>query len=147
MSIDALTIRSWDNPAIEMDISCGSGTYIRSLAHDLGEALGVGAHLSALTRVSSGQFHLDDSIALETVMEDDTWMQRIVSPYDALSQYTRLTLPSAEIEHVRNGRFIPRRTDMDEQVVFAFDDNLELVAILKPRDEQWKPHKVFSRQS
>lgn len=49
-------------PYLELHIKCSKGTYIRSLAHDLGEKLGCGAHLSALTRIRSGSFHLKDCI-------------------------------------------------------------------------------------
>ncbi len=145
VQIDSLRILSWHSPTVELEIECSAGTYIRSLAHDLGEALGTGAHLAGLTRLASGQFSLRDSISLETVRQDGDWMGRIIPPFEALSQYPRLTLDTEAIEEVRQGRFIPRQQDIDEQVVFAFDAEKQLVAILQPRDQQWKPHKVFPK--
>jgi tRNA pseudouridine55 synthase len=50
-----------------MTVRCGAGTYIRALARDLGEQLGVGGHLTALRRLRSGSFTIDDAVALETV--------------------------------------------------------------------------------
>lgn len=53
--------------AVEIDVTCSSGTYIRSLARDLGEALGCGGHLAALRREASGPFRIDDAMTLEAV--------------------------------------------------------------------------------
>lgn len=59
MSIDLL---SFEQDQIVLDVSCSKGTYIRSLAHDLGEHLGCGAHLSALRRTRSGPFTIDQCL-------------------------------------------------------------------------------------
>ncbi|MES2345661.1 MAG: tRNA pseudouridine(55) synthase TruB [Chlamydiota bacterium] len=56
---------SYEYPRLELKVSCSKGTYIRSIAHDLGTLLGTGAHLSALTRTRSGAFHLADCLSLE----------------------------------------------------------------------------------
>ena len=143
VAIRAIDVLSWDNPVVGIELRCGPGTYVRSLAHDLGEALGVGAYLSALTRIKSGRFKLANSIPLEAVRRDDNWLQHIISPYDALDEYKRLTLDEAEISRVRHGGFIDRRDNIDALVAFGFDAEKKLVAILKRRDHRWKPHKVF----
>ncbi len=57
-----ITLLSYAYPYLSLAVSCSKGTYIRSLAHDLGQLLGVGAHLSQLRRVRSGQFHLKDCL-------------------------------------------------------------------------------------
>lgn len=49
-------------PHVQIEVSCSKGTYIRSLAHDIGQVLGCGAHLLELTRIRSGSFHIDQSI-------------------------------------------------------------------------------------
>ncbi len=59
------TLLSYVYPHLEIEVSCSKGTYIRSLAHDLGQMLGCGAHLSALTRLRSGTFHLNQCIQQE----------------------------------------------------------------------------------
>jgi tRNA pseudouridine55 synthase len=63
--IDALHIVAWAPPDLALDVECGKGTYIRSLAYDLGERLGPGAHLAALVRTRSGPFRLAQSVTLE----------------------------------------------------------------------------------
>ena len=146
VDVHSIDILAWNSPIIELDAVCGSGTYIRSLAHDIGQALGVGAHLSALRRVASGDFHIRASISLDKVTEDDDWLRHIIPPYAALRHHPRLILAASEIQRVRQGQFIQRRTDCDADQVFAFTHDKRLAAILKPRGQLWKPHKVFLSQ-
>jgi len=56
------TLLNYSYPFLELEVSCSKGTYVRSIAYDLGELLGCGAHLSDLRRLRSGQFHLRDCI-------------------------------------------------------------------------------------
>lgn len=143
VTVNSIDIISWKTPVVELEIQCGAGTYIRSLANDLGETLNVGAYLSALTRVASGAFHIDGSIALDTLLRDDEWTRRVVSPFDALSQEARITLAAGDIQRIQQGRFISRRRDIQASPVFAFDSDQGLVAVLEARADLWKPHKVF----
>ena len=147
VTVHAIEIESWSNPLLTLDVHCGAGTYIRSLAHDLGEALDVGAHLAGLTRRASGAFTLAESVALEDLLRDDDWRRHIVTPFEALRGHTRLTLTAEEIEAVMHGRFIDARDGFDDEQVFAFDSRQRLVAILTPRADRWKPRKVFWKQS
>ncbi len=147
VTIHDIEVISWRNPVLELEINCGAGTYIRSLAHDLGDALEVGAYLSGLTRLASGGFSLENSIDLKTILESDDWLRHIISPYDALRDYNRLALTDHEIQSIRHGGFIQQRADAPSDLVFAFDSAKRLVAVLEPRGEHWKPHKVFPAQS
>ncbi len=70
----SVTVRSLDlveytAPRAVLDITCSTGTYVRSIAHDLGRALGCGAHLSELRRLRSGAFTIDDAITLDALKE------------------------------------------------------------------------------
>ena len=58
VTVYAIEMLAWSNPVLELEIECGAGTYIRSLAHDLGAVLGVGGYLTGLTRTASGAFKL-----------------------------------------------------------------------------------------
>ena len=147
VTIHSIKLLSWRNPVLELEIECGAGTYIRSLAHDLGAALGVGGYLSALTRAASGAFKLSDSLALDAIDSSGEWLGRVTTPYDALAGFTRVTLSAAENEALRHGRFICRQPNIADSTVFAFDDASRLVAILEPRDDRWKPRKVFASRS
>lgn len=57
--IDAFDLTEWNGPDVSFDVECSKGTYIRSLAHDLGQQLGVGAHLVALRRTAIGPYRVD----------------------------------------------------------------------------------------
>ncbi len=141
--IHSIEILSWNHPVLEVDVHCSSGTYIRSLAHDIGGALAVGGYLSALRRVASGVFKIGDSISLDRLMDGDEWLGQIISPHAALKDQPCLTLNASEIQRIKQGQFIQRRTDIEAGHVFAFTEEKQLVAILKPRGQLWKPHKVF----
>lgn len=143
ITVHSIKLLSWRNPVLELEVECGAGTYIRSLAHDLGGVLGVGGYLSGLTRTASGAFKLSDSLPLEAIASGGEWLQRIIAPYEALTEYSRVTLEDHDIEDLRHGRCIRRQPGIADHIVFAFDETYQLVAILEPRADLWKPRKVF----
>ncbi|MCB2229134.1 tRNA pseudouridine(55) synthase TruB [bacterium] len=67
VTIHEIELQSWCSPDLKVTIRCGKGTYIRSLAHDLGQALGCGAYLAGLKRTKLGIFSLDDSLTLDDI--------------------------------------------------------------------------------
>ncbi|MDE2951407.1 MAG: tRNA pseudouridine(55) synthase TruB [Chloroflexota bacterium] len=145
--IDSINILQWNDPLLELDVICSAGTYMRSLAQDLGQALGVGAYLSGLQRRASGQFRLGDSVALETLLNEEDWWRRIVPPHVALADQTCVALSEDELAKIQNGRAIARRATLGAERVFAFTCDKRLAAVLVPQGELWKPHKVFISQS
>lgn len=77
--ISELTILSYEWPKLRLRVSCSSGTYIRSLARDIGETLGCGAYLSALRRTRIGMYTVDHATSLET-LDSDTLAKNIFDP-------------------------------------------------------------------
>lgn len=71
--IDSIELLSFELPKMTIRVVCGKGTYIRSLARDIGEALGSGAHLTALARTRIGEYKLEDCINPETFNE---WLEK-----------------------------------------------------------------------
>lgn len=71
--IDNIELLEYDLPKIRIRVTCGKGTYIRSLARDIGEALESGAYLSELTRTRVGEFKLTDCIKIEAIQE---WLEK-----------------------------------------------------------------------
>jgi tRNA pseudouridine55 synthase len=67
--VHSFLLQDYFPPYLDFEVKCSSGTYIRSLAHDLGQLLGCGAHLAELVRTQIGQFQLKDSLALDTIKE------------------------------------------------------------------------------
>ncbi|MBS1581408.1 MAG: tRNA pseudouridine(55) synthase TruB [Bacteroidetes bacterium] len=73
--IDRLTLEAWNGRDLTLDVTCSKGTYIRSLAHDIGQALGCGAYLTALRRTRSGAFDVKDALTPEQWSAwFDTWV-------------------------------------------------------------------------
>jgi tRNA pseudouridine55 synthase len=140
--IDSLTIVEWNSPEFLLDVVCSAGTYIRSLAYDVGEALGVGAHLSGLTRTASGSFDLSNAIPLETMLNDSNWHQKLMVMDAPLVYLPAVHLDAANEEHIRHGRTIP--SDMPEGTIArAYAADGTFIAILQGSTGIWKPHKVF----
>jgi tRNA pseudouridine55 synthase len=106
ISITDLRIVAWEAPDLVLDIECGKGTYIRSLAFDLGRKLGPGAHLAALERTRSGPFTLDHSLTLEALEQsllDGSWPDHCYSPDEALLERRAAILGERNEWRVRNG--------------------------------------------
>lgn len=152
VTIYDLVIMTWDFPTFLLRVHCSPGTYIRSLAFDLGRILGVGAHLAGLRRVASGPFTTDNAIDLEVFREairQDTWQQYLLPPEMALQEFPRIDLDESQSRAVQNGVWLnlseelPSATDL----LRAYDDGSKFLAILEPIAEQpgrWKPLKVFN---
>ncbi len=143
ITISAIDMVDWSPPYFTLDVTCSAGTYIRSLAHDLGEILGVGAHLAALTRTASGVFNLENAVSLAAVLENDDWQKYILPPDVTLSHWPALHLSVEDADHIRHGRAIPDLEAIDETLTRAYDADGRFIAILKGVDKHWKPHKVF----
>ncbi len=96
-------------PDLKIDVICSAGTYIRSIAHDLGAYLGVGGHLTRLRRESSGS--LDHPVAwdtLSTAMLDGSWQRYLIDERVALAALPEVTLSQEAAQAVFNGRTIER---------------------------------------
>ncbi len=95
-----------------LDVTCSKGTYIRTLCHDIGAALGCGACMSALRRVRAGDFSLEDAHTLEEVQSaaDENRAETLLLPVDALFEHCpALMLNAAEERRIRVGATVPRR--------------------------------------
>jgi tRNA pseudouridine55 synthase len=149
VTIHRLGLTGWAFPFADLEIECSPGTYIRSLAHDLGQAVGVGAHLAALQRSASGSFSVDNAVAwpeFEAAMEAGTWRDYLLPPERALHDVRAIHLDDAGAADVLNGRFIPvsdAQASPPGDLAQAVDPAGRLIAVLVRRDDHWKPEKVF----
>jgi len=106
VSVRRLELLSFDGEAARVDMQVTAGFYVRSLAHDLGEALGCGAHLSALRRTRSGEFGLEHVVPLAEVLQSsrEVLAGRIVPLSALLSDIPAVTLRgAANLERLKNG--------------------------------------------
>jgi tRNA pseudouridine55 synthase len=147
VTIDQLYVDDWSPPHLAIEVTCSPGTYIRSLAHDLGQQLGCGAHLTALARLASGDFRLEQAVTLEA-LADGAW-QRYLLPVDAaLQRLPALHLTRDEAARVRHGISFPSSPDDRADEARAYDPEGHLLAILKRvQSDRWQPDKVFHFES
>jgi tRNA pseudouridine55 synthase len=147
VTIYSLQVREYQPPDLALEIECSSGTYIRSLAHDLGERLGCGGFLSVLRRTKAGPFRLDQAVTLdrlERAFIDGTWPSLVRPPLEALPELTRLPLDAEQADRVRLGHSVDAAPS-SQGLACALDPQGELVAILEATNggQQWHPRKVF----
>jgi tRNA pseudouridine55 synthase len=119
-------------------VECSKGTYIRTLCHDIGEKLGVGAHMSFLSRVRSGPFDLGDSFTLEEIADlvSTGDLSFLLPMTRALPDWAQVKISPIAEQRVRNGNpvtpedfvDVPRKLDVDEQV-FLLDVTGSVLAI------------------
>lgn len=143
-----LDLLEWAPPEAVIDVYCSSGTYVRSLAHDLGEKLGCGAHLIGLRRTKSGRFTLRDAVPLRKLrdaFENDTWQNFVIPAAEALSDWPAIELTAEQLDIVRHGRRIPAEMGVGN-MARAISDDGELIGLLEldPETQEWQPKKVFS---
>lgn len=145
-----LAVRRYDYPGLELDVKCGSGTYIRSLGRDIGESLGTGAVMTALERTAIGKFRAADAIAVDQ-LSAESLQQNLQPAITAVAELPRVTLTDAQLFELRHGRPImagwlknaPKSAGGRE--IAAIDQNGWLAAILGERanSELW-PVNNFS---
>jgi tRNA pseudouridine55 synthase len=109
VTIFRLELLNSSNSLMEIQVRCGKGTYIRTLAQDIGEALGCGAHLAALRRTGSGRFRIDDAVSLEALagMAPETRLRRLLPLAELLVGLPRAELDAGSAARLRNGQALP----------------------------------------
>lgn len=149
-----LQVLAWKPPQLTLAIDCSKGTYIRSLAYDLGEYLGCGAYLAALMRTRSGPFSLADSITLEQlsdVLARGTPKDVLFPPDSVLQQYPELQLDATTVEHVLHGNAFhydePRDPSMKLARVYDAAGHFLAIATWNAEQQTWQPKKVFTHHS
>ena len=154
IEITALHIVDWQSPRLILDVACSKGTYIRSLAYDLGEVLECGAYLTALQRTRSGPFNIEQSLTLEQLTEviDQGQIANYLFPADyALQNYPALHLDEEAAQRVLHGNAFHYQLDMTISQtqhsalvrVYGVSGHFLAIAIWDTKDGLWQPKKVF----
>ncbi len=141
-------------PRAVLDVQCGKGFYVRSLAHDVGQTLGVGGHLGNLRRTQVGPFLAEDATPLEAavLLLEAGEVERLVHAPDlVLSDWPAVILGGDEVSRVRRGMDVvalPRRDYVrgsQRPQARAYGPSGELVALLEPGRAvgSWHPFRVF----
>ncbi|MBI4200405.1 MAG: tRNA pseudouridine(55) synthase TruB [Chloroflexi bacterium] len=149
-----LELVGWRPPSLELNLECSRGFYVRSLAHDLGQRLGCGAHLSALRRTRTGPFTIEQAVPLERVEEAFAQHrgESLLLPPDYTVLHLRPAAVTPEEERrIRNGQTVPLtpRTHyarhLDQCRAYTQDGRfLALLRFHRPLG-LWQPFKVFPK--
>ncbi|MGD8485873.1 MAG: tRNA pseudouridine(55) synthase TruB [Chloroflexota bacterium] len=162
VTIHALELRDWDmadpeRPMAVLEVRCSAGTYIRSLARDLGRGLGCGAYLGALTRTASGPFTIEQARSLDHVRSElaaGRTESLLLAPDAGLDHIPLVRIPDRDLGSIARGQIVRVRGEVSGPVdpalvlagagtVRAVDERGALVAMAHTRDGRLYPDKVF----
>jgi tRNA pseudouridine55 synthase len=130
-----LTALSIEGASVKLRVRCSGGTYVRSIAHDLGQAMGAGAHLTDLRRFASGEFTVEQARtigALEALAAEDRLDEALVPMGRMLPSMPSVFVDDLTVTQIRNGRNFhasPFRQQPDAKFVKAVSGTGELIAI------------------
>ena len=150
VTVRRLEVLDWSSPDLSLELSVSKGTYIRSIAHDLGLALGVGAHLSALRRTAVGPFDLGRASRLARIVEAfvEGWWPMLTYPLDAaLVAYEAMVVDASGEADMRHGRQFdgPPPRETTGALVRVYDDRGGFVGLARwdGVHARWQPARVF----
>jgi tRNA pseudouridine55 synthase len=156
ITIYRLDVIAWQPPLLTLELDCSKGTYIRSLAHDLGETLGCGAAMANLSRLRCGSLDIADALTLEEITEagQQQHLEDLLLPMDSmLGHLPALHLNEAQTTTFGYGQLIPMTeiTDLPANLsatgLRVYDENNTFIGIGRPDSDDelmLKPKKVFN---
>jgi len=158
VTIHEFKLKNFHAPYLECFVRCSSGTYIRSLAHDLGQTLGCGAHLTQLQRTSIGPFLLENCFQLDNIAElalSKNFKEFLIPLESILPEYPKIVLTEFGAKLARNGNMIlpenilniygmvgaEGKKDLDHEPLFRlFSPDGKLLALAKTQHEKFGLH-------
>jgi len=149
--IHEIEVLRWEWPELQLRIRCGSGTYIRSIARDLGNTLGCGALMSRLERTAVGPFSIEQSLSCEEP-DRDSLVQQLIPVVRLIRGLSRYWCRQEDLEHLRCGRRFIAGTDRLEigesagAIAVLSPDQQHLLALAELRDDGLlQPRTVFQQ--
>lgn len=142
VTVHTLTLLNWEPPYLSLQIHCSSGTYIRSLGHDLGEALGCGGHLSALRRLAVGDFDIETAVPLNDLTPENM-NDHLLPPDTAVRHLPRLNLSETAAADILQGKRIPKTSGSSTELVRAYGADGQFLGIVAADGDQWLARKMF----
>lgn len=144
VNVYSIDLQEWAPPRLRIRVACGPGTYIRALARDLGDALGVGGYLHALRRVASGLFTLADCQSIDVLSDPGAVRAAVMPPDVAVLDWPAAILTVPEERAVRSGRPVSVEGPGNREQLRLYDGRGRLVALGERRAGLVKPFRVFS---
>jgi len=153
-----LELLDWQPPLFTLEVECSKGTYIRSLAHDIGQALGCGSHLRSLVRTKNGPFYLEDSIPLSDLEEAfrDSYWHDLIYPMDFVLTHWKAAILGEASEHaLQRGQSLPfagedgpsRKDGGHRCRAYTLDGRIFALLRWDAATGLWHPDKVFQTGS
>jgi tRNA pseudouridine55 synthase len=146
VSIYGLAVLGWQPPRLSLAIHCSKGTYVRSIAADLGEALGCGAYVDPLVRLAVGRFRLEDALSVEDFEQAasrDDWRGLVVPPDAPLLEVPALVLGAEKAGHFAHGRSWAGLAERDEARAYGANGRLLGLARAEGAGTRWQPALSF----
>ena len=137
--VDRWELLDWRGDECDVRITCGGGTYVRSLARDLGRLTGSAAHLSALRRTRSGIFDVRDAVSVERLASEGGGVQPALA---ALSEYPSQLLSSEDVTRVARGIDVAAMVE-GAWAALVNEETGVLVALAERRMDRWQPRVVM----
>lgn len=154
VEVYSIQILKYDYPLLDLEVQCGKGTYVRSLARDLGAALECGGYVETLRRLRVGPFAAQDALSLAA--DRQTAHQRLLPMAAAVAELQRVTIAPGEAERLCRGMcIVPEGAESawhqlaqgQDVAVFATDGRLLAVAAAEPEKHLLRPLKVVASQA
>lgn len=140
VEVHSLEVLKYEFPEIDLDIVCGSGTYIRSLGIDLAVAVGSAAVMSQLTRMGVGPFVIEDAKTIDQLRDDDL-EPMIVSATMGIGHLPQILIDANDSERLGHGKNIDADPSGREAAAITADGQLR--AIVRWKQDAWYPYRVF----
>jgi tRNA pseudouridine55 synthase len=162
--IDDITIIDWQPPVVTIDVECGKGTYIRSLAHDLGQFLGCGANLKSLIRSRYGPFDEETTVSvpqLEDACQYGYWPHFVYPMDTVLLHWRAIVVNDATEDTIKNGASVSLESENGSHLTpspeekpapfptethcrtYTLDGHFLGVLRFVPEKRLWQPEKIF----
>ncbi|HEX2188697.1 MAG TPA: tRNA pseudouridine(55) synthase TruB [Longimicrobiaceae bacterium] len=140
--LDVLEVRL---PEVEFEVECGSGTYIRAIARDAGEALGVGAHLTRLRRTRVGRHGVEGAVPLDALGDAERVLEAALSPAASVAHLPRAEVDAAGAAAIGHGRAVPAPAGLPEgPPVAVLGADGALLAVGERAGDRIQPRKVLA---
>lgn len=147
--ITRLELREFAGAELELDVDCSKGTYVRSLAEDIGEALGCGAHLTALRRQRVGRLLLSQAVTLEVLAaraDDQAALDACLTPLtEALAHLPQHLVSDAEAERLRHGQPLAAPVGVAEGWLAVFSVRRDFLGMVERVGAQLLPRRLVGQ--
>ncbi len=141
--IHALDLLAFDPPHLTLRVACSSGTYIRSLAHDLGAALGCGGHVAALRRTAVGAFAVADAVPLDGLTAESV-AAALLPPAAAVAHLPRLDVDESEALRLSLGQRLPAAAGAPPGRAAAFGPGGRFLGVVEVDGDVIRPRKMLA---